>query len=75
METREVSTIPVWERARLGFALSEKNRKAKLQKVHDSKSRDSLETRQKQVDLKTETKKTGKQKLVWDAETKTWGFA
>ena len=68
-----MNSLPVWERVRVAFQNAEDARKARIQRAYDSKARETLATRQKTVDA--QSVKVGKQRVVWDRDTKAWRFA
>ena len=68
-----MNSLPVWERVRVAFHTAEDARKGRIQRAYDSKARETLATRQKTVDA--QSVKVGKQRVVWDRDTKGWRFA
>ena len=68
-----MNSLPVWERVRVAFHNVEDARKARIQRAYDSKARETLATRQKTVDA--QSVKVGKQRVVWDRDTRAWRFA
>ena len=68
-----MNSLPVWERVLVAFHNAEDARKARIQRAYDSKARETLATRQKTVDA--QSVKVGKQRVVWDRDTKAWRFA
>ena len=68
-----MTSLPVWERVLVAFHNAEDARKAWIQRAYESKARESLAARQKTVDA--QNVKVGKQRVVWDRDTRAWRFA